>query len=301
MISCYKNLDEAEKNIKFINQNDTGTLLTDNVAGVPMLHFRKLYEFDWLSQSFSTRLGGVSGGIYESMNLSFNLMDSKENVLNNFKKIAKTIGISVENMVYSKQTHTTNILKVNEHHKGMGIVRDRDFDNIDGLITDRAGVCLVTSFADCIPVIIIDPVKRVVASLHSGWRGTVGNISQRALDIMAEDYGCIKEDCYGFVGPGICQDCYEISSDVADEFKNSYTGEETDVILKNGKNEGKYNLDLLAANRINLANGGIKTCNIFTADLCTCCNPGFLWSHRATGGKRGLMCNFIYIKEPAND
>ncbi len=304
MIHSFKDYNEAVNRLKRIqpdsqsedNNNYVDTIFLDNNNNVPMFHFTELKKYDWLKQSLSTRLGGVSSGIYETMNLSFNLSDSHENVLNNFKIIADSIGIPVENMVYSKQTHTTNVLKIDDHHKGMGIIKDRDYDNIDGLITNVPGICLVTSFADCIPVIIIDPVKKVIASLHSGWRGTVGNISKNAIDIMQADYGCKSEHLLGFIGPGICSNCYEISLDVADKFTNAYSDRQIPLILKPGKSSDKFYLDLLMANRVNLINCGIKPSNIYTADVCTCCNPKLLPSHRATGGKRGLMCNFIYIK-----
>ncbi len=303
MIHCYKDYNQAlsglkriEYNIPCNNPNLSNTLTLENHNGVPMLHFRKLKDFPWLYQGFSTRIGGVSSGIYESMNLSFNLLDSKEKVLNNFKIVSDTIGIPVDNIVYSKQTHTTNILQIDNSHKGMGIVRDRNFDNIDGLITNLPEICLVTSFADCIPVIIADPVNRVIASLHSGWRGTVGNIARNAVDIMKKNYGCHASDLYGFIGPGICPDCYEVSSDVAGEFAGVYSDDEMALILQNGRTEGKFQLNLLMANRINLINAGLADNNIFTADICTCCNPKLLFSHRASEGKRGLMCNFIYLK-----
>lgn len=297
MINSFKSFDEAVNGIKRTHENCSQTLVIDNINNVPMLHFDKIKSMDWVNQSFSTRLGGTSSDIYESMNLSFNLADTHDNVLNNFKIISDSIGIPIENMVYSKQTHTTNILKIDDSHKGMGIVRERCFDNIDGLITNVPGICLVTSFADCIPVIIIDPVKKVIASLHSGWRGTVGNITQQAVNTMISDYGCNTSSLIGFVGPGICMNCYEVSLDVADRFKSSYSKEEAEMILKNGKADDKFYLDLLMANRINLINCGLLSSNIYTADICTCCNPRLMFSHRASGGRRGLMCNFIYIKE----
>lgn len=119
--------------------------------GVPYLRFPMLESESFIEHGFSTRKGGVSTGIYESMNLTFNLEDDPENVSENFRRMAAALHTVPEKMVYSKQTHTTNVLKIEEHHKGMGIVRERDFDNIDGLVTNVPGICLVTSYADCIP------------------------------------------------------------------------------------------------------------------------------------------------------
>lgn len=291
--------NNSSHTIEFINHNVDMDNIIENQpeSGVPMLHFKNLNDLSWLYQGFSTRLGGVSNGIYESMNLGFYLEDSAENARKNFEIIANVIGVSTENMVYSKQTHTTNVLKVGSARRGMGVVKERDFDNIDGLITDTPGLCLVTSFADCISVVIADVKKHVVASLHSGWRGTVGNITQKAMDIMIRDYGCEADDCIASVGPGICEDCYEVSSDVAEQFMNAYDECDYNHIIKNGTSLDKYQLNLLEANRRNLLNAGVLAANISVADICTCCNPRLLHSHRATHGRRGLMCNFVYIKQ----
>lgn len=117
---------------------------------MPYLTFKPFVNNPYIRQAFSTRLGGVSRGMYESMNLTFNPVgqysaDSYENVLANFKLMADTIDIPVENMVYTKQTHTTNIKIVDNSNKGMGIIKERDYDNIDGIITNTNNLCLVSS------------------------------------------------------------------------------------------------------------------------------------------------------------
>ena len=271
---------------------------------MPYLTFKPFVNNPYIRQAFSTRLGGVSRGMYESMNLTFNPVgqysaDSYENVLANFKLMADTIDIPVENMVYTKQTHTTNIKIVDNSNKGMGIIKERDYDNIDGIITNTNNLCLVSSFADCIPVTLVDAKKGVIAALHSGWKGTVGNISQNGIECMKESFGCNEADIIAFVGPGICKNCYQVSEDVAIEFMKVYSAEETELILTpddNNKCTGKYHLDLIAANYINLINAGLLPHNIYVADVCTSCNKELLFSHRASGGRRGIMCNFIYMR-----
>ena len=149
------------------------------------------------------------------------------------------------------------------------------------------------------PVTLVDAKKGVIAALHSGWKGTVGNISQNGIECMKESFGCNEADIIAFVGPGICKNCYQVSEDVAIEFMKVYSAEETELILTpddDNKYTGKYHLDLIAANYINLINAGLLPHNIYVADVCTSCNKELLFSHRASGGRRGIMCNFIYMR-----
>jgi len=264
---------------------------------VTYIEFSPLKEIDFITHGFSTRLGGVSSGIYKSMNLTFGLSDASENVLKNFKLMGDALGITPANMVYSKQTHTTNVLKADRHHAGMGITRQRDFDNVDGLVTDVAGLCLVTAFADCIPVVIIDKKRHCIASLHSGWRGTINNISQNAIRLLRQQFGSDVSDLIAMVGPGICQSCYEVGGEVAQQFLNRYSQKEQQQILSKSALPDKYQLNLIAANQYNLLHAGLSSENIFVSDICTCCNPDVLFSHRATNGRRGLMCMFLYINK----
>lgn len=162
--------------------------------GVTYIEFAPLKEINFITHGFSTRLGGVSSGIYKSMNLTFGLSDNPQHVKRNFELMGEALKIQPHHMVYSKQTHTTNVIKVDKCHFGMGITRERTFDNIDGLVTDVPGLCLVTSFADCIPVVIIDKKKRCIASVHSGWKGTVGNISKNAILLMKQEFNSNVED-----------------------------------------------------------------------------------------------------------
>ncbi len=263
---------------------------------VVMLKFKIFQDMEFIKQGFSTRIGGVSSGIYSTMNLTYGRDDEPCNVRNNFDRIGDALGILPERMVYSKQTHTCNVLKVDESHCGMGVTRAQEYDDIDALVTDRKDICLVTAYADCIPVIMADPVKKVVAAAHAGWRGTVGNIAKGVIDVMRSDYDSSPCDIKAFVGPGICVGCYEVSGDVAERFSEAYGSDELELILKAKQEPGKYNLNLPMANVINLQNAGLDINNINVADICTCCNHKLLFSHRATKGKRGIMCNFISIQ-----
>ena len=249
---------------------------------------------------FSTRLGGVSSGMFKSMNLTFNKVgsyeaDLRDNVMENFRRMGKVINTPVEDMVYSKQTHTNNVLHVDDSNRGMGIVKDRNYDNIDGLVTGTKELTLVTSFADCIPVVMADEKSRCIASVHAGWRGTVGNIVKNAINMMTDKFGSNPCDIIAFIGPGICVDCYEVSQDTINEFRKNYSQSECELIIQPENKPGKYLLNLPGADYINLINAGVRPENIYLSDVCTSENSDILFSHRASSGRRGIMCNFIKI------
>lgn len=277
-----------------IINKQTTTVKENN--GVSYITFNILNDISWLKNAFSTRVGGVSDGIYSSMNLSYTLNDDAKNVDKNFNIFGSATGINVEDMVYSMQTHTTNVLKVTSDKKGMGILSARDYKDIDGLITNEPNVCLVTSYADCVPLYFVDTKNKAIGLSHSGWRGTVGNIAKNTLSSMNKEYNTQAEDVIAVIGPSICKDCYEVSSDLYDEFAKQYSKEELeDMFVK--KDNGKYQLDLWKANYYNFINLGIKKENISVTDTCTCCNKELLFSHRGSNGKRGTLCAFLEIVE----
>ncbi len=282
-----------EKMIKKITGYHTTCIVTK--GDVPVIQYEKLNAVPWLKNGFSTRIGGVSRGIYESMNLSFTVGDEEKNVVENFKRFGEAFHTPVENMVYSHQTHTTHVMRVDSSHKGMGILRERDFHDIDGLVTNEPGVCLVTSYADCVPLYFVDTENKAIGLSHSGWRGTTGNICKNTLAVMAREFGTRAENVTACIGPSICQNCYEVSEDVAKQFMDNYDKPQWDILK--AEENGKYLLDLHRANYYNMVNCGIPKENISMPDLCTCCNAEWLHSHRATKGKRGGLCAFLKIRE----
>ena len=227
------------------------------------------------------------------MNLSFERGDDPEAVRENFRRMGAAIGVSCEDMVLSKQTHTTNVRIVTEEDRGKGILKERDYTDVDGLITDRPGICLVTSYADCVPLYFVDPVRKVIGLSHSGWRGTVARMGKCTLEAMYNAFGTEASDVYCAIGPSICQDCYEISEDVAVQFMQAFPGHTSEILIDKGN--GKYQLDLWKANEIVLLDAGVKKDHLEVTDVCTCCNPELLFSHRASHGKRGNLGAFLCL------
>lgn len=264
----------------------------------PYLEYPLFQNTGIVRHGFSTRLGGVSEGCYSSLNLSFTRGDREEAVRENFRRMGNALGVRCEDMVFTQQTHTTNVRVVTDQDRGMGIVRPRSYADVDGLVTNVQGICLVTFFADCVPLYFLDPVKKVIGLSHSGWRGTVGKIGRRTVELMQEQYGCSPADILAAVGPSICQDCYEVSEDVIVQFREHFAEKDWPELFYKKEN-GKYQLDLWKANELVFLEAGIHKEHIAVTNLCTHCNSDILYSHRTTGDKRGNLCAFLVLKEEA--
>ena len=259
---------------------------------VTYLTYPAFEKLEGIIHGFSTRLGGVSRGIYSSMNLSFTRGDEEEAVKENYRRIAQAIGFRTDDIVTSDQTHTANVRKVTEADRGKGITVPRDYQDVDGMVTNVPGLVLTTFYADCVPLYFVDPVKCVIGLSHSGWRGTVAKIGKATVEKMKEEYGCHPEDILAAIGPSICQDCYEVSADVAEQFQEMFPEDEWNAIMIQKSNE-KYQLDLWEINRRILLSAGILPEHLAVAGLCTSCHKDLLFSHRATGGRRGNLCAFL--------
>ena len=256
-----------------------GTFEKREKNGVTWLSATPFEKMEGIVQGFSTRLGGVSTEHLSSMNLSFSRGDQEENVRENFRRIADAIGFTPEDLVFSDQTHTTNIRVVTEADRGKGFTKPLDYTDVDGLITDVPGLVLATFYADCVPLYFVDPIRKAVGLSHSGWRGTVHKIGKITVQAMADQYGSRPEDIVAIIGP----------------FQKYYR-EDCQSELYYRKENGKYQLNLWRANEIVMEEAGILPENIHTTQWCTCCNPELLYSHRASKGKRGNLAAFLGLK-----
>lgn len=272
----------------------SGTTELKEKNHVPYIQFKNLSATGIVKHGFSTRKGGVSTGIFSSMNLNFKRGDDPEAVMENYRRMAAALNMRVEDMVLSDQTHTTNVRVITEEDRGKGILRPQDYSDVDGMITNVPGIVLVTSYADCVPLYFVDPVRKAIGLSHSGWKGTVGHIGQKTVWKMHEVYGSEPKDIVAAIGPSICQSCYEVSDDVAEAFRANFTADEAaDILLDKGN--GKYQLDLWKANWYVLTDAGILPEHLSVTDLCTACHPDLLWSHRKTNGQRGGLSAFLSL------
>ena len=268
--------------------------------GVVFLTFPALEKLPFIRHGFSTRLGGVSEGVCASMNLSFAREADADKVRENFRRIGSALGIRPEQMVGSMQTHTRNVITITGKDAGNAVTRPQSFRDVDGMITAVPGLALVTYFADCVPLYFVDLSEKVIGLAHSGWKGTCARIGEAVISRMAAEFGCRSENILAAIGPSICQSCYEVSEDVARAFREEFREPGAcERILMPGKAPDKSQLDLWEANRQVLLSAGILPQHIQTAGLCTCCNPDFLFSHRASSGKRGNLAAFLMLDEKA--
>lgn len=285
-----------------------------NKEGLPCLVFPALDKIDCVEHLFSTRKGGVSRGDCATLNFSFARGDDPSAVMENYRRAAKALHTDVKHIVATKQTHTTNVRKVTEADLGKGVVREADYSDVDGLITNVPGITLAVFTADCVPVYFVDPVHKAIGLAHSGWRGTVGGISKEVIRQMKASFGTKPEDLICAIGPSICRKCYEIGEEVALAFREVFTDcddvceiirraqqyrirpGDLGKILDAGRMEGKYQLDLWLANAVSLYKEGVLAENIHITDICTCENPDELFSHRASQGRRGNLGAFLKLK-----
>lgn len=246
-----------------------------------------------VNHAFSTRIGGVSEGAYSSLNLGVNSKDEKQNVLSNFQLFSEAIGIRTEKMVLSNQVHDDRIRIVTKADCGKGVLLDSDIKGIDALITAESGVALATFYADCTPVLIVDIQKKVIASVHSGWRGTLLKIAPKTVLKMTREFGCDPKDMVCAIGPSIKQCHFEVGKEVYDQFVNVFGQPAAHYTIQ--KN-GKYYVNTDALNVDTLATCGVPLENISICPLCTFCHNDVFYSHRGDGGITGRMCAVIELR-----
>jgi hypothetical protein len=230
-------------------------------------------------------------------------------VRENFRRVGDAFGVKIERIVCSRQTHTTNVRRIrkadvreNEKYWAPDVepamrpgVPGLEADGVDGLITDVPGVLLGTFFADCVPLYFVDPVHRAIGLSHSGWRGTVHRMGAVTIRAMGDAFGSDPKDLLCAVGPSICQSCYEVSADVAEQFRSEFPG--ADEALLYATSADKYQLNLWEANRRILLEAGVAPEHLEVTDICTCCNPAHLFSHRYTNGRRGNLGAFLMLTD----
>lgn len=244
------------------------------------------------AHGFSTRLGGVSEGMWASLNLGASRGDDPDHVRENYRRFFAAIGGSAGKLAMTNQVHGGTVRCVTTadlHADPCGKVSYE----ADGLMTDLPGVALVIYSADCIPILFYDPVRRVIAAVHAGWRGTAAGIATAAVERMADVFGCNPADILAAVGPGIGPDCFETHEDVP----NAMTAALSTAVLRHIKikENGKFAVDLKAINAMRLEQAGLDPDHIAVSGICTACDPDRFWSHRKQGTSRGSMAAAIQL------
>ena len=240
---------------------------------------------------FTTRLGGVSTGIFDSLNLNFSRGDDPEKVVENFRIIGQVLGFTPEDVVNARQTHSDIVVRVDERNRGNLAVTGAS-PECDALITNTPGMALYVSTADCTPILLWDSKTGAVGAAHAGWRGTVSAIGAKTVEAMTRHFGTKPEDIRAAIGPniGICH--FETDADVPEAILEAFGEEARPFIQPKGD---KYYVNLKEVNALVLRRAGVT--HIEISDECTMCHPQRFWSHRVTLGKRGAQGGIIVCKE----
>ncbi len=226
--------------------------------------------------------------------------ECRAKVRENHERLAAAVGYTTDALIFSNQTHTDNIRIMQDIDRGNGFVRPNEYHDTDGMMTDITGQALMTFHADCVALLLVDPVHKAIANVHSGWRGTIKGIGSKAVRMMREVYGSDPARIVAAIGPSICWDCFEVSEDVAQVFMDRYDASLHKELIRTGRltetGEQKYHVNLQRACMENFLEAGLRKQNISLPDLCTACNKDYLFSHRASFGKRGNQAAVLMLR-----
>jgi YfiH family protein len=254
----------------------------DYFGSLVYCRFPEIDALKMVDCAFSTRLGGMSEGKYEALNLGLHVGDVPCRVLTNRKHFFEALNMSPETWVSAEQVHGDLIQIVTKKYAGRGLLEHKDsIPGVDGLITQDMGVSLVAFFADCVPVFLIDPRKRVIGLVHAGWKGTVSKVPHKAVQTMECVFGSRPEDCVALIGPSIGACCYEIGIDVAEKVSEAFP--HVPNILSADTTGERIFCDLQIANRTCLEFAGLLPENIHSSGLCTSCRTDIFYSYRKEG------------------
>ncbi|GAM09183.1 laccase domain protein YlmD [Geobacter sp. OR-1] len=243
-----------------------------------------------ISAGFTTRHEGVSRPPYNSLNLGLNTNDSPHNVQGNRSLLARAFGAKLEQLLTVTQVHGTDLLVLDSPNQDVTHFLKLE---CDGIITNQPGIMIGIGVADCAPVLLLDPVKRVIAALHSGWKGTAAGIVHKGVGAMVNDFGSNPADMVAAIGPAIGPCCYEVDEPVRSAF-STQDGIWAHAAVEQAK--GKWKLDLSAAIRLQLTAAGLQPDNIESSQQCVSCVSELFYSYRRDKGETGRHLGFIMLK-----
>ncbi len=242
-------------------------------AALDLFRFANLSSVAGVEHAISTRHGGVSEGLFATLNVSFSVGDETGNVEENLRRVAEAAGGNRERLFWPRQVHGKDVAVI-EPDAMPGPSRPE----CDALATASQGQTLLLRFADCTPILLADPARRVVAGAHAGWRGTALRTAAAAVQAMVEAFGTNPRDVLAGIGPAIGPCCYEVGEEVAEAF-----GDRPWALVR--QNGARPRLDLWEANRRALVEAGVPEDQVEVASICTRCHADRFFSHRAAGGQ----------------
>ncbi|MCZ8511244.1 peptidoglycan editing factor PgeF [Paenibacillus filicis] len=253
-----------------------------------------------LTAGFTSRLGGVSSGAFDSLNLGLHVDDETADVIENRTRLAAALRVPFDACTYAEQVHGKEIQVVTREYRGAGRTsREEALQNKDGFVTNEPGIILHALFADCVPLLFFDPVRKAAGLAHAGWKGTVLQIAKATVETMSAAYGSKPRDILAAIGPSIGACCYEVDDGVISRVDK--IAAELPVYVEEpfyvSKGNGKYMLNLQQLNRQIMIKAGILPSNIECTGLCTSCRTELFYSHRKENGKTGRMAAWIGLRE----
>lgn len=269
------------------------TYIIKRKNGIAWIEFSILSQFPELVHFSTLRMGGFSNHPQASLNMGFVRTDFTPKVIENRRLIADSLEIPLESMVFSRQTHSSHIAIVSKNDRGKGVFyKPTAIEDNDGYVVLEPGICPIVMTADCVPVFLYEPQKRIASVVHSGWRGTVQHIASKAVETML-DYGANAENIVAAIGPSAGECCYQVGEEVYEKFINAF-GNIACRFFSSTK--PPFTLNLWEAIRTSLIHCGISDSHIFQTDLCTICNPHMFFSSRNNKGLTGRMASGIMIR-----
>ncbi len=266
---------------------------------IPIVLFPGFARYKEVLHFITTRQGGYSEKPFHSFNLASHIGDKEEHVFNNRVLLAKSLGISPEDFIFTQQEHGSKVIVIEDSLK---LERRKNLHNYiqvaDALITDKEGLCLLIFVADCVPVLLYDFRKRAIGLVHAGWRGTVDLISQKTVRLMQSYYDCRVQDIICALGPSIGPCCYEVGEEVLEKVKAHFPGEEKVIrSFSHSSVKKKFFFDLWQANKIQLLECGVPEKNIEIANLCTFCHSDIFFSSRKEHQSTGRFAAGIMLRK----
>lgn len=267
-------------------------------GGVKLYEFSNLRSFGGIKHFITSRPGGFSKGPFAGMNTGFHAGDNDWDVLQNRNKLAASVNINISQFTFANQTHSSNIAIIDTAGKGKGSADCKTaIHNTDALICRTPGICICIQTADCVPLLLFDPVNHVIAAIHAGWRGTLKKITEATVLMMMHAFETHPSDLIGGIGPSNGPCCYEVGEDVVSEVKKSLSNPKD--LIKPSHQKGKYIFDQWQANFNQLTGLGVKPENIELSGICSQCQSDIFFSSRKDKGVTGRTASGIMLTKPS--
>lgn len=264
----------------------TDGFYTQQINGLTILKSRLLDQIPYIRHAFSTRIGGISTEECGSLNLAWKRRDSYENVMENHRRFAHAMGIEPENFVFIELKHSDKVITVNKDARNNGRWWDNIPSDYDAVITKDKGAALLVRTADCGTILLLDTKRRVIAAVHSGWRGTSAGIIKNTIERMHLEFNSNPRDILAAAGPSICSECFLAHQPVYSQFPQKYLTFYPD---------GRAGVDLRGKMLDDMLASGLLRENIDFCASCTCENPELFFSHRREHGRTGIMAASIQL------